>query len=139
MAVRMSALAFARSVAKKAPADSEVHLLAVVAHMRASRYASNGERMSREYFQNNREAWEDIHSAFTDYLPLHPASYHWQLQYAKLAAFCGQWGEANRIFSSLPMETYDSEVFPDRREQEEFTARAAREVANATAKPALSR
>ena len=104
--------------------------------MTGSWWGIDERRVWPQYFEKTPGAWEDIHSAYVDYLTMHPESNHARLKYALLAGWCGHWDEADRMYKQVDARWYEPDLFHDPDEENGMRTKAAWRVAHPTTSPA---
>ncbi|MEA2736620.1 MAG: hypothetical protein QOE14_3071 [Humisphaera sp.] len=96
-------LAFGRECRAGGNWDAGTPLLLVDAHLTAARYTESGyqPKPSPEYFKNDPQAWADVKQVYDEYLKRVPDSLYHRSRYAQIAAWAGQWAEADKQFKAM--------------------------------------
>jgi hypothetical protein len=120
---------FGRQCLAQANWRARIPLVVVDAYDHAAHYGPNGwqQQIDPKYFQGNTAAWNDIAAAYDGCFKYGVPSKRIKLAYAKIAAMCGHWVEANRAYDEVG-DWFDSNVFP--------TAKAWRDARNEAAQHA---
>ncbi|WP_428937475.1 hypothetical protein [Fontivita pretiosa] len=84
--------------------ESGIPLLLVEAHLQAASLDEQGraiDTLRREYFTSDPHIWQDIQAVYEPYLQRYPKSLYHRSRYAQLAAWCGQWSQADRQLRAM--------------------------------------
>jgi len=82
-----------------------VRLLLADAHAEASREIQDESRRKAYWQQTN--VWSDIQSAFSQFFKLYPDAVGYRHNYARYAAWCGQWQEFENQVKLFPSTNYN--------------------------------
>jgi len=95
-------VAHARQVAATARWEGGMPLVLVEVHWELAGMHDPGKKpVDPAYFANNPEAWKDVKAVYEAYLRRVPDSRYHRTRYALIAAWCGQWADAQRQFAKL--------------------------------------
>ncbi|HEY7120003.1 MAG TPA: hypothetical protein VH475_25670 [Tepidisphaeraceae bacterium] len=96
-------LAFGRELLKDGKWEARQPLQLVEVHFRLLQYerADTYYGQCAAYFGKHPEAWADVKAVYDEFLKRVPESRWHRTRYAMVAAWSGQWAEANRQFKSL--------------------------------------
>lgn len=117
-------LAFGRACVKTGNWEARLPFILVEAHERLSAIVT-----AAEAYDARPYVWQDIQAVYGPYLALHPTSQYDRSNYARLAGFCQQHGEALRLFDELGDDYWRSTFGSEneyRRLRERTRQRAAR-------------
>ncbi|MGD0770800.1 MAG: hypothetical protein ABSB42_21670 [Tepidisphaeraceae bacterium] len=83
--------------------DAGIPYVLVKAHLHLAQYAGGQwtPAPQAEYFRNNPQAWTEIRSVYAEDRRHRPRSEEKELQFARVAASCGHWDEANLMFQEV--------------------------------------
>jgi hypothetical protein len=107
-------LAFGRELLAGGNWDATLPLLLANAHWALACYGPGGLRAVPDpgYFARNpKPIWADVKGVYEPYLKKVPDSRYHRTRYALMAAWCGEWAEANRQFDHLA-GSYSRRVVP---------------------------
>lgn len=96
-------VSFGRECLEQGDWEAGIPLMLVEAHLEASKHVGDGPsyRPHPEYFRDNDDAWQDVEDVYHEYLQRVPESIFHRSRFAMLAAWCGQWEEADRQLKAL--------------------------------------
>lgn len=96
-------LAFGRECLAGGNWDVGLPLVLIDAHLAAARYTADGyqPRPSPAYFRDDPQAWADVKQVYDEYLRRLPDSLYHRSRYAQIAAWAGQWAEADEQFKAM--------------------------------------
>lgn len=107
-------LAFGRELLAGGNWDAGLPLLLADAHWTLACYAPGGLTAvpnPRYFARSPKTTWADVKGVYEPYLKKVPDSRYHRTRYALMAAWCGQWAEANRQFDQLA-NSYSGRVVP---------------------------
>jgi hypothetical protein len=118
-------LAFGRELLKDGNWESRQPLKLVDVHLQlvmTERVGVGGNYYDRcaAYFKRHPEAWADVKAVYDGYLERVPDSRYHRTRYAVIAAWCGEWLEADRQFQALGervASVYPQEVWQKLRDE----------------------
>lgn len=95
-------LAFGRECLSGGNWEAGIPLILVDAHLAAARYTEDGyqPKPSPAYFANPL-TWADVKKVYDEYLRRVPDSLYHRSRYAQIAAWAGQWAEADKQFKVM--------------------------------------
>jgi uncharacterized protein (UPF0147 family) len=96
-------LAFGRECRDGGNWDAGIPLVLVDAHLTAARYTETGlqPKPSPAYFRDDPQAWADVKQVYDEYLKRVPDSLYHRSRCAQIAAWAGQWAEADKQFKAM--------------------------------------
>jgi hypothetical protein len=105
-------LKFGRECLAEGNWDAGIPYILVKAHLHFSQYNADGWQQApqEEYFVKNPQAWTEIRAVYAEDRHHRPRSDQKELDFARVAAWCGHWDEANLMFQEVG-DGYNTHVY----------------------------